>query len=671
MAYIDARESAAWLYGGDTAGIIRLLAARYMGEHPQAPYVWRSFDERGIQCDGQARYHFDFARRFPEGEPGEVCWAAGDLYCPRSKSSAFIIQPMGPVRAYLNGEEIFRSTGAEERDGRPCRVRVELKEGYNRFALRCERTLPGFGCTLMNAMPQWEPCCYVMPFAERGGEAGFLYTRPSRADMDPAALWEETERATGVDWLPEADAEPLAGEGLYAAWGCFDLPEPRTVSWPGDAGVTLRVDGRRAGSDPLPAGRHELLLHGSLDALRRFAGAAPVALRPPVSVRGRCTPLLFLGPLEQAVTEPRLGQLTAGQQTWRPGYRDMALRPYVETALFARWTYPLGVTLYGMLEAGRLLGAPDMTDYVLRHVRQVTDIDAYACYDTARYGFAGVNQQLCWLDALDDCGSFGSLMLETGLYEQDENVRRIAARIADYMLLEQPRRADGAFMRRDDTMWVDDLYMSVPFLCRAAGLLNRPEALEECVRQMRRFRALLFMPEKGLMAHMRCLRREMSNGIPWSRGNGWVIFSLSELLRALPERHPERPFLLSFFAELTEGYLRVQDETGMWRQVLDDPEAYLEASSTAMMICAFSRGARHGWYAPELALRAESAARRAWCSLTEEAIDRHGNLYGVCQGSGCSFSRAYYRTLAWNFNDTHGIGIVMLAGVELMRLDQR
>ena len=85
-----------------------------------------------------------------------------------------------------------------------------------------------------------------------------------------------------------------------------------------------------------------------------------------------------------------------------------------------------------------------------------------------------------------------------------------------------------------------------------------------------------------------------------------------------------------------------------------------------MMICAFARGYRHGWYDAPTAQRALAAARKAWQGLTELAIDREGNLYGVCQGSGFSFSRAYYRALSWRFNDTHGIGIVMLAGVELM-----
>lgn len=40
----------------------------------------------------------------------------------------------------------------------------------------------------------------------------------------------------------------------------------------------------------------------------------------------------------------------------------------------------------------------------------------------------------------------------------------IAQRVARYMINEQTRRPDGTYQRRDDTMWIDDVYMSVPFL---------------------------------------------------------------------------------------------------------------------------------------------------------------------------------------------------------------
>ena len=105
-----------------------------------------------------------------------------------------------------------------------------------------------------------------------------------------------------------------------------------------------------------------------------------------------------------------------------------------------------------------------------------------------------------------------------------------------------------------------------------------------------------------------------------------------------------------------------------WRLPLDEEQI---ASMPASAVQA------HGWWAlhftPNVAVLDEvrSAVERAWKGLCEQAIDRDGNLYGVCRGSGFSFSRAYYRTLMWNFNDTHGIGIVMLAGVEYLKLTMK
>ena len=56
--------------------------------------------------------------------------------------------------------------------------------------------------------------------------------------------------------------------------------------------------------------------------------------------------------------------------------------------------------------------------------------------------------------------------------------------------------------------------------------------------------------------------REMNTGIPWGRGNGWVVFSLSELLAVLPKDHALRPDLLTMFRELSEGLLAQQDADG-------------------------------------------------------------------------------------------------------------
>ncbi|MBP3638034.1 MAG: glycoside hydrolase family 88 protein [Clostridia bacterium] len=659
--YFPSQDSAAALLGSSKEAVIRLLADRFMQVNPPAPFVWRSFDEAGIQADKKGGYHFDFDVRFPAAAVGDRAIAVGNLYCPQAKGSRFNLRCHNPAEVYLNGERVFVSTGAKERSGENDVFSVSLNEGFNRFVILAEKTKIGFSCVLQNAMPQWEPCNYVMPFARRGGEAGFVYALLP-AEQPLPDVWGDDEP---LPFLLEPVETSLAQAGEFAALAAFDMAEAGCIAWHKPQGVTLLVDG----GDPaacLAAGPHQVMMRGSLADLAQVQGEG-VALHPPVPVHGRCTPYLVYGPVQDGEI-PALGRVGAAG-TWRPALQGMALRPYVESALFGRWTYPLGVTLYGMLRAGGRLNAADLTAYVQQHVQQVTGIHEYAEYDTERYGFAGVNQQICWLDALDDCGSFGALMLRCDPTGADPDVRRMADRIAHYMMQEQPRTAEGAFCRRDDTIWADDMYMSVPFLCRYAELTGDEAPLDFAAEQMLHYKQLLFLPEKQVMAHMRCLIHGENNGIPWSRGNGWVIFSLSELLQVLPPEHPRRPALLDFFNQLTQGYLALQDECGLWHQILDDPESYLESSATAMMICAFSRGKKFGWYDEATALRAMAAARKAWQGLTEIAIDRQGNLYGVCQGSGFSFSRAYYRALSWRFNDTHGIGIVMLAGVELLEAE--
>ena len=106
----------------------------------------------------------------------------------------------------------------------------------------------------------------------------------------------------------------------------------------------------------------------------------------------------------------------------------------------------------------------------------------------------------------------------------------------------------------------------------------------------------------------------------------------------------------------------------MWHQILDDPSTYDEASSTSMFICAFSRGIRLGIIKGDLRSQCMASIAKAWTGMKKTVINRKGDLYGVCRGSDCSYSRSYYRQLGWRFNDPHGIGIAMLAGVEKLML---
>jgi rhamnogalacturonyl hydrolase YesR len=364
-----------------------------------------------------------------------------------------------------------------------------------------------------------------------------------------------------------------------------------------------------------------------------------------------------------------------GDTYWRLDLPDAWVRIYNENPLYGRWNYPLGVTLYGLLHSARAIGSKEIQQYVVDHIQYCCDIFRYALWDREQYGGAtAVHHLLSSIDSLDDCGSFGSVLLEVAHYFEIRGFKDIAAFVADYISNKQIRLPDGTFFRKnlmhvfhENTMWVDDLYMSIPFLCRYYRLTGDRQYIDDAARQFLGFKKYLFIPELKAMSHVYDFKRQMATGIPWGRGNGWAIFSLSELLAALPEKHEQRPALLAAFRELCEGYLALQDENGMWHQVLNAPDSYPETSCTSMFIYAFARGIQYGWL--EQADAYIRSVFKAWEALNRMSIDKYGNVYGVCRGSEFSFTPEYYmKELLWNLNDTHGIGIVLLAGVEMLKL---
>ncbi|MCA0753585.1 glycoside hydrolase family 88 protein [Paenibacillus sp. N4] len=533
----------------------------------------------------------------------------------------------------------------------------------------------------------WKEEEAALPVFER------LFGRPSR----PAA-------ALGWNRLSvpaEADGASLMLEGT--AFG------PTTVWLDGRPVVELTEEGGFQLTVRAEAGIHQLLVrsvsgpNGWGFSLKASAGGKPLAFEPPAPIHGSGEAWLYAGPLhpQTALPEPAsvctltmllpsadLEGRPAGSTYWMTGAPDTMVRPYYENAMlsnkwttgsatnYARWDYPLGVTMYGLLRTSRELNRPDLADYALGHIRSCTEMYDYSIWDRDQYGFPSVNHQLVLIKMLDNCGSFGSAMLEAYSMTGEDRFLRIADGIADFMLRRLERREDGAFYRlcpgeySADTMWADDLYMSAPFLTRYASAAECPEALDEAARQFLLFKRYLLMEPENVMSHVYDFKYGQATRVPWGRGNGWVLFSLSELLEKLPEQHKDREALLAMFRDLCAGVAALQADSGLWRQVLNEPDAYEEASCTAMFAYAFARGVRFGWL--QDTEKYSEAALAAWRGLTGHAIDRGGNVHGVCSGSRYSFAPDYYMyDLRTVVNDNHGIGIMMLAGVEISRLKRR
>lgn len=696
---------------------LEAVVRRFMGQNPAHPPTYRAYNRTGIRRGKDYRYVADFAAMYPEAKLGQVVFAWAKIWSEAESSIRFDVNCHSPLLIWRNGEQIFRSDIFQERYFHErAELNIALCPGWNHLVIRFRKTRGGFGAvfgTWLGKLPYY----FVMPTPEREGQEGWFYTAPMDDDL-PAIPGEGTPPdATGVAWFPKFEWSPeQAAQGQLrrmfgqrkgdraVSWtrALFTQPDGGTYVLDGFARGPVEISigdrllhavtaaGAISAKVKVPFGFHDVMVRATctgadwgFDLRILDLDGRLVAFSSPCRIAGSSETWIHLGPLKADSAADlaalrdlnKLAEGSTGEVYWRLDHPDTWVRPYNDNALYGKWNYPLGVTLYGVLHAGRAVGSDEAQRYVARHLQFCCDTFRYAHWDREQYGGAtNVHHLLTSLDSLDDCGSAGSALLEAAKFFELRGFRAIADVVADYISNKQVRLPDGTFFRKnlmhsfhEDTLWADDLYMSVPFLCRYYQLTGDRRYIDDAARQFLGFKRHLYLPELKLMAHVYDFVRDMNTGIPWGRGNGWVLFSLSELLPVLPEDHALRGELLAMFRDLSEGLLAQQDADGMWHQVLHEHDSYIETSCTSMFTYAFARGVQHGWYeTPEPYV---AAVFRAWSALNRNSIDQLGNIHGVCRGSEFSFQSEYYkRDLLWNLNDTHGIGIVLLAGVEVLKL---
>ncbi len=108
----------------------------------------------------------------------------------------------------------------------------------------------------------------------------------------------------------------------------------------------------------------------------------------------------------------------------------------------------------------------------------------------------------------------------------------------------QMRLADGTLARNRphaNSLWLDDLYMSVPALAQLGLLTGDARYFDDAVRQVLQFSQRMFVPANGLYLHGWVQDMDPHPAFHWARANGWALVAMAELLSALPADHPGRP----------------------------------------------------------------------------------------------------------------------------------
>ena len=709
--YFDDSQSINAYEGTDPQAIISSLAYRYMGQNLKHGLYYRAYTNNGIVRTTDYRYLVDFNKIFPDSKDKECVWAFTKFYSAGKSSFGWDINCFGPMVVYVNGEVAYKSDIFKERYSETStRVFMDVEEGWNDIRIQFKKTKAGFGGQFGTWIGKWDMYT-LMPTKERDGQEGFVFTElvpddyvpefeigMSEKDFDkklyPVINWSDDEMKKGqlTRMFGTPNGQYAVGYTKVFADDINNTTHKFTLDTKGETVVYIdkkevfkTKGGKETFDAQLPLGTYDVYVKcicGGSDWGYTLE-CDTVEFESAARVKGTDDVWMYIGTFVNDFEFPfdtasdMLHIVGEPATYWRLDAPDTFVRPYNENTLFGRWNYPLGVTMYGLLHTAIAIGSEDIKNYIKDHVQLCIDTLEYALWDKEQYGGAtSIHNLLTSIDSLDDCGSFASMMLEVNKYLGLRDVKKVADYVGDYIYNHQSRLEDGTFFRKEMmhhfhnmTMWADDLYMSVPFLVRYSQFTGDQKYLDDAANQFFGFKKRLFMPEEKIMSHVYDFKYDSKTNVPWGRGNGWVVFSMTELLEVLPEDHPKRNDLIDFLNTLCEGYLALQDDEGMWHQVLNDHESYPETSCTSMFIYAFSRGIRFGWLKnPEKYVK---AIYKAWKGISKTSVDSNGNVYGVCRGSEFSFIADYYKyELGWNLNDTHGTGIVMLAGIEVIRLNK-
>jgi unsaturated rhamnogalacturonyl hydrolase len=214
--------------------------------------------------------------------------------------------------------------------------------------------------------------------------------------------------------------------------------------------------------------------------------------------------------------------------------------------------------------------------------------------------------------------------------------------------------ADG--LTRETRFWIDDMYMITTVQVQAFRATGDSTYLDRAALEMEAYLDRLQQPN-GLFFHA------PDAPFYWGRGNGWVAAGMTELLRALPADHPRRARILAAYRKMMQALLGFQGKDGMWRQLVDHPEAWPETSSSGMFTFALITGVKNGWLDPPTY---GPAARKGWLALVGY-IDQNADVTSVCEGTGKKNDLDYYLARARRTGDFHGQAPVLWCASALLR----
>jgi unsaturated rhamnogalacturonyl hydrolase len=339
-----------------------------------------------------------------------------------------------------------------------------------------------------------------------------------------------------------------------------------------------------------------------------------------------------------------------------------------EPGVFRLISYEWGVTYGAMILAGDATDDKKFSDYTLKRISLIADVAKYF-KSLNLASTAGNNPVRPVLDprALDDAGSMCAAMIKTYNISKNQALRPYIDNYVDYISKKQFRLPDGTLARNrplPNTLWLDDLYMSVPALAQMGKLTGSNDYFEDACKQIIQFSQRMFNKDKGVYMHGWVQDMQPHPEFYWARCNGWALLAMTELLDVMPSGYPLKKDILDQYRSHVKGLVSFQSGTGFWHQLMDRNDSYPETSATAIFTYCITHGINMGW----LDAQAFGPAAVLGWNAVQTKINEQGQVEGTCVGTGMAFDPAFYYHRPVNVAAAHGYGPVILAGAEMLKL---
>lgn len=261
------------------------------------------------------------------------------------------------------------------------------------------------------------------------------------------------------------------------------------------------------------------------------------------------------------------------------------------------WEYSNSIVLLGMADIYDQTNNPAYLNYIKTYV------DGYIGTDGT-----GVTSSL--IQTLD---KIHPGMLCLWLYEKTATLKykTAATTIRNYLLKTgtgaYPRTPENGFWHKNNTtytnvMMCDGIYMASPFLAKYGALFNDATATDEAAFQTMILYSHVYDSSNKLVYHAWNYDKttypwsNAATGISsqvWSRGMGWYMMALVDILEYLPKTHARYNDMKTALQNLCEGLKTYQGtNSGLWCQVVQNPAGvnnWIETSGSGMFIYAMKK----------------------------------------------------------------------------------